>query len=231
MLGSMRLRLLVPLLVVLLPTLAHCSGDERKKTSSSEDAGAAGLGNDASGGNDTPAAGGSDANAAGHPGEGGNAGTATSTGGADAGAGALIEAGTTGAGGDLGAGGGCSDPGPTHCCSAEDPPCQEDWELECYNDWNNAHYCCDSALGVRRQCSYDGDFYSYSDVVCLNPCTGQGYGTESCTECLGGYPECTQLGTQFSCGAAEVCQNANAGFALTCFAGRQVSCVCDPDAP
>lgn len=132
-----------------------------------------------------------------------------------------------GTGGD-GAGGACNTaPNPAGCCDPEDPPCEDDWELACYNDWNTTHYCCDAAAGLRNSCRYDGDFYSRSTEVCLDPCTGKSFGTGSCDDCLTGRPACHAM---FGCSEEAECEDAEAGYALDCAGGDSaVICTCDPD--
>jgi hypothetical protein len=208
--------------------LSHCGGDDGSPEGNDPAAaGASGDGGDATNGGASSAAGATSQG-------GGDDGGATGNGGASSGAGSGGEtsagatsggAAGTGTGGD-GAGGDCSTtPDPANCCDPEDPPCEEDWELVCYNDWNTDHYCCDAIAGIRSRCSYDGDFYSGSDEVCLDECTGKSFGTGSCDACLTGRPACGPLG----CGLETECEDAAAGYALECNNGRSVICTCDPD--
>lgn len=209
-------------LTIACVALTHCAGDDSKKKveASAGEAGAAGEGASASGGSNTNPGGA--AGAAGEAASSGNGGAA----GAQLGGAAGQTSATAGAGGEAGAGVCSAAPNPASCCEVTDVACDENWTMACYADWNVTHYCCDAVSGVRHGCEYDGDFYTYSDQVCVDPCTGKGFGTGSCADCLGNRAAC-------DAGHCDVnqtaCDNVVGGFSLSCTRGTEVTCVCDPE--
>lgn len=210
-------------LVAACCVLSHCAGDDSKKKleASAGEGGAAGAGASTSGGSSThPGGAPNPAGAAGEAAGSGNGGAAgTSAGGA---------AGQTsaGAGGEAGTWGCSAAPNPARCCETTDVACDENWTAACYGDWNVQHFCCDAVAGVRHGCEYDGDFYTYSDQICLDPCTGKGFGTGSCADCLGNRAACDAG----HCGVDQTaCDNVVGGFSLSCTRGTEVKCVCDPE--
>jgi hypothetical protein len=132
-------------------------------------------------------------------------------------------------------GGACTDDGSkTHCCESGDTVCAEGWESACADEWNTTVYCCDTTLGLRRSCEYDGDFYHYSDEICLGECSGRSYGTGSCASCYEGLSECTPFSGPFGevpCSPSDgTCKVSEGGYALDCSGdGPEVLCTCDPD--
>ena len=209
-------------LVVACGLLSHCAGDDAKRqvVGGAGEGGAAGEGASTIGGSSTDPGGAPHAGVAGKASSAGNGGApASSLGGAAGQA-------SAGAGGEAGASGCNAAPNPTACCEASDVACDENWTLACYDDWNVQHFCCDAVAGVRRGCEYDGDFYTYSDQVCLDPCSGKGFGTGSCADCLGTRAACDAG----QCGVDQTaCDNVVGGFSLSCTRGTEVTCVCDPE--
>lgn len=204
--------------------LSHCAGDDSKKQieAGAGEGGAAGEGTAISGGSSTDLGGAPHAGAAGKAVSAGNGGAAGSSAGGAAG---QTSAGT-GAGGEAGTWGCNAAPNPTACCEATDVACDENWTMACYVDWSVQHFCCDAVAGVRHGCEYDGDFYTYSDQICLDPCTGKGFGTGSCADCLDNRAACDAG----DCGVGQTaCDSVVGGFSLTCTRGTEVNCVCDPE--
>ena len=211
-------------LTIACAVLTHCAGDHSKKKveASAGESGAAGEGASTSGGSSTGPGGAP--NAAGVAGEADSSGNGGAAG-AQAG-GAAGQSSGAGAGGEAGAGVCSVAPNPASCCEVTDVACDEDWTMACYADRNVTHYCCDAVNGIRRGCEYDGDFYTYSDQVCVDPCTGKGFGTASCADCLGNRAACDAG----HCGADQTaCDNVVGGFSLSCTRGTRVTCVCDPE--
>ena len=210
--------------------LTHC-GDSDDSSTPTGNAGSSGEAGESAEGGDSSSAGSTASPGGGSDGEGGtpssNAGSTGEPQGGAAGGSPTGNAGSD-AGGSDGTGGACTaTPEPTNCCDPEDPPCEENWEIECYGDVATPYYCCDSAMGARRSCTNDLDYYYYDDVVCLNECTGKTFATTDCSECIfEGMPACTNDG---GCELDTVCANTSAGYVLDCGPDSQsLVCVCDP---
>jgi hypothetical protein len=94
----------------------------------------------------------------------------------------------------------------------------------------NSPSCCDSANGIRQKCEYTGGNKVISGSVVIDACTGEGFGTQSCTDCLGATdPLCD---ASFSAGCSDTvsyCSDPEIGYRLSCLDGVQtVECTCDP---
>ena len=212
-------------LTIACVVLTHCAGDDSKKKveASAGEAGVGGEGASASGGSSSDR-GGAPNNASGAAGEAASSGNGGAAGAQFGGAAGQSSAG--GSGGEAGAGVCSVAPNPASCCEVTDVACDEDWTMACYADWNVTHYCCDAVNGVRHGCEYDGDFYTYSDQVCVDGCTGKGFGTGSCADCLGNRAACDAG----HCDVGQTaCDNVVGGFSLSCTRGTEVNCVCDPE--
>jgi hypothetical protein len=210
-------------------TLVMCSEDDAKQVNSAGGEGgeaAAGEGPVSGGSAAQPSAGSGSVDEAGSGGmseveAGGAAGSPTSSG-----AGGMAAAGEAGAAGAPS----CE---PTSCCSAEEELCTAGWDANCAT----SESCCDPLLGIRRQCGYGGGGIDYSADVCVNDCTSQSYGSQSCAECLNqADPSCDgDWAESCSTDSKVYCSDEVAGYRKSCIDVDQysrtfdVECVCDPD--
>lgn len=125
--------------------------------------------------------------------------------------------------------------GACECACVKGDACPYD-EADC-NDpsWHdtctlgNSPTCCDSTNGVRQRCDFAGEkVFSGSPVI--DACTGEGFGTGTCAECLNLQdPTCDQAFFDGCSGEPITCSDATVGYRLSCSNGTSnVICTCDP---
>lgn len=113
-------------------------------------------------------------------------------------------------------------------CSVQEADCNNtSWSDLCV--LGNSPTCCDSANGIRQRCVFNGT-KDFTNSVVIDDCTGEGFGTASCGNCLNPQdPPCDDAFFNACGDSVSYCSDSNVGYRQSCLDGKAwVECTCDP---